>query len=120
PGEAPRPPTDASGISWSGVATQAGVVIGRDSWFAFAGALLTVPLPKLVKGTTSQTPFEVQAVGASAIHSADETSRGCETVTLVEKRVLLVAFLMLIVTFDPLTSTAAGNRSQRRTFTSTR
>src|SRR6478672_1256339 len=120
PGEAPRPPTAASGISWSGVATQAGLVIVPDTWFAVAAALLNVTLPKLVNGTTSQKPFGAQAVGASAIHSADETSRGCETVTVVEKRVLLVAFLMLIVTFDPLTSTAAVTRSPARTFSGTR
>ena len=57
PGEAPRPPTDASGISWSGVATQAGLVIVPDTWFAVAAALLNVTLPKLVSGTTSHTPL---------------------------------------------------------------
>src|SRR2546421_7576769 len=120
PGEAPEPPADASGISRSGVATQPGSVIVPDTWFAVAAALLNVTLPKFVSGTTSQTPFGVQAVGASAIHSADETSRGCETVTVVENRVLLVAFLMLIVTFDPLTSTAAVTRSPGRTLIGTR
>jgi hypothetical protein len=120
PGEAPAPPADVSGISWSGVASQAGSMIVPDTWFAVAAALLNVTLPKLVSGTTSQTPFGAQAVGASAIHSAEETSRGCETVTVVENRVLLVAFLMLIVTFDPVTSTAAVTRSPGRTFIGTR
>src|SRR6476646_11385237 len=71
PGEAPRPPTAASGISWSGVATQAGLVLVPATWFAVAAALLNVTLPKLVNGTTSKTPFGAQPVGASANPSAD-------------------------------------------------
>ena len=104
----------------TGVASHAGSLIVPDAAFAVAAALLNVTLPKLVKGTTWQRPDLVQAEGASAIHSADDKSGGCATVTVFENRVRLVAFLRLNVTFDPLTRTAAVIRSPGRTFNGNR
>ena len=69
-------------------------MIVPDSWFAVAAALLNVTLPRSWStGRPRRRRSPVQAVGASAIHSAEETSRGCESGHRRRERVLLVGVL---------------------------
>ena len=68
----PTPPTSSSEM---GVAVHAGPEIAPVcSNTAVALALTNVTVPKFVRGSGVQTPLRVQEEGASAIHSADETS----------------------------------------------
>ena len=91
--------------------TQVGSEIVPGCVFAIAAALVKVTLPNRVSGTGVQRPLGEQFDGASAIHSADETSSGCVSVIVFENRVWRVRFFRLIVTVCPLTSTAALMRS---------
>ena len=75
--------------------------------FPIAAAFVKVTLPNRVRGTGLQRPLGVQFEGASAIHSAEETSSGCVSVIVFENRVWRVRSFRLIVTVCPFTSTAA-------------
>src|SRR5439155_1221834 len=67
-------------------------------------ALANVTVPKFESGSTRQRPNESHADGASATHSADETSRAA-IVSFFVKLVLRVRLAIFSVTAVPLTVT---------------
>src|SRR5581483_36257 len=71
-----------------------------------AAAFVKVTVPKFVSGTGRHFPNE-QLDGASAIHSAEATSRLCAVVSTFEKRVRRVTSRRLNVIVWAFTSTAA-------------
>ena len=73
---------------------------------AVASDLLKLTFPKSVSGTVRQRPDVSQTDGASAIHSAEDTSGAAIVRTLV-KLVLRVRFWICTVTFVPFTLTEA-------------
>ena len=101
-------------ISSIAVGVQVGSVIVPGCVFPIAAAFVNVTLPNRVSGTGVQRPLGVQFEGASAIHSAEDTSSCCVSVIVLENRVCRVRFFRLIVTVWPLTSTAALMRSPAR------
>src|SRR4051794_1909955 len=128
PGSAPTPPPSGSSeplpknapstpllISSIRVGDQAGSEIVPGWALPIAAAFVKVTLPKRVNGNGVQRPAAEQVEGASAIHSAEETSSVCVGVIVRENRVCRVRFFRLIVTVWPFTSTAALMRSPGRT-----
>jgi hypothetical protein len=90
-----------------GVAFQRASEIVPGWLLPIAAAFVKVTLPKFASGTTRQRPVEVQAEGASAIHSADVTSSGSVVVTVRVNRVPRVTSLRLMIVRCPFTTTAA-------------
>ena len=72
-------------------------------------------VPKFVSGSTSQRPKSSHADGASAIHSAEDTS-GASMVSFRVKIVFRVRFRSRSETVWPVTVTVAEIRSPARIF----
>ena len=84
-----------------------------------ADELVKEVVPKFGNGTTVQRPLDEQSEGASAIHSAELVSSGETELNVFEKRLCVLRFFRLTVTFVPETSTAPVIRSPGRTLSLT-
>jgi hypothetical protein len=91
-------------------ADQAGSEIAPVWPAAVALALTNVTVPKFARGSGTQKPLRVQAEGASAIHSADETS-GDFMVSFFVKTLSRVKLRIWTVTLRPETATLATMES---------